>query len=290
MAAMLKIIIGIIKVILLLSFFLVIFLGVIGGGWGEKQSLKDHPFYQGDLRLISHRGVVDQAPENTIAAATRAKSLGFRALEFDLKQSKDDRFYLFHDRNTSRLFGKEFSLKPLTLEEIQQTPLLHNQQASHHRVPDLDSFTREFANQLNFYVDVKRHGNNRYHRLTSKIAAYLSQYGLTDHAWVGSDFLFTAYLEYRYPEIHTVFTGPGDWTIVVYRWIPKRFRPDFIISYADEVTSGHVRWLQKKNLLNRRMVYGVNGDNYLQVKTLGIPILVVDYDPIMDQDLAVESP
>jgi hypothetical protein len=196
---------------------------------------------------------------------------------------------LFHDRNSLRLFGEEFPLKRLTLKEIQQKPLLHNQQSSSHRVPDLDSFTSEFANELNFYLDIKRHGNNRYQRLTSRIADYLSQYGLTDQAWVGSDFLFTAYLEYRYPEIHTVFTGPGDWTIFIYRWIPKRFRPDFIISYANEVTSGHVEWLKKKDLLHRRMVYGVNGDNYLQVKTLGIPILVVDYDPVMDQDLSADK-
>ena len=286
MAAMLKIIIGIIKVILPLSLILIVILGIIGGGWGAKQIPANHPFYQGELQLISHRGVIDQAPENTMAAAARASDLGFLALEFDLKQSSDSQFYLFHDRNSVRLFGEEFPIKQLTLQEIQQKPLLHNEQPSNHRVPDLHSFTSEFANRLNFYVDVKRHGNNRYQRLTTRIASYLSRNGLTDHAWVGSDFLFTTYLEYRYPEIHTVFTGPGDWTIFIYRWIPKKFRPDFIISYANEVTSGHMEWLKRKNLLHRRMVYGVNGENYLQVKTLGIPILVVDYDPVMDQDLS----
>jgi len=37
--------------------------------------------------------------------------------------------------------------------------------------------------------------------------------------------------------------------------------------------------------MSRRMLYGVNGTNYNKVKAWGVPILVVDYDPVMDADL-----
>jgi hypothetical protein len=52
---------------------------------------------------------------------------------------------------------------------------------------------------------------------------------------------------------------------MIYRWIPKKFRPDFIISYAKEVTASHLNWLEGKGLINRRMLYGVDKHNYDQV-------------------------
>ena len=84
-------------------------------------------------------------------------------------------------------------------------------------------------------------------------------------------------MEYRYPKLHTVFTGSGNWTIIFYQWIPKKFRPDFIISYANEMTDWQLGWLQKNGLTNRRMVYGVDSSNYGVVSQWDIPYLVVDY-------------
>lgn len=274
-----------IKSIFYISVALVVCLGVIGGGWGPKQVPESHPFYSEEKMLIAHRGVTDQAPENTFASAQRAIELGFSAIEIDIKQSADEQFYLFHDRLSTRLFKEDFPLKEKTLDQLQKLPLYHKGIPTDHGVPGLESFTRKFASDLIFYVDVKRHGNNRYNYLTDKIAEFLQRHQLTDNAFVGSDFLFTAYLEYRHPELHTVFTGPGDALIMVYDWIPRKFRPDFIISYAQGVTEKHLDWLHRKGLMNRRMLYGVNGDNYLEVRQWGIPKLLVDYDPVMNKDL-----
>lgn len=280
-----KVIISIVKTTMAVTVTLVLLLGIIGGGWGAKQTPVDHPLYSGMLHLIAHRGVSDQAPENTIAAARRAKELGFGTIEIDLKQSSDRKFYLFHDRESTRMFGKEIRLKRTTLSQLQQFPLIHNGKTSGHHVPGLEQFLGEFSNDLTIYFDIKRHGNNHYHRLTRRIYNYLNTYGLQDWTFVGGDFLFAAYLEYKFPELHTVFTGSGDWTIIFYKCIPKNFRPDFIISYADEVTEWHLEWLQRNDLMKRRMLYGVDSSNYLQVKKWGVPKLVVEYHPVMDTDL-----
>ena len=280
-----KVINRVLMAIVIISVALIAVLGVIGGGWGEKTFLKDHPFYSGDLRLISHRGVTDQAPENTFSAAARARDLNFDGLEIDVKKSKDHKFYLFHDRSSQRLFGKDFNIKEKTLADLQSFPLLHEGTKTQHRVPELNAFIDEFSNDFSLYLDIKRHGNNRYQQLTTQVNNFLQHHNILNNSFVGSDFLFTAYLEFRFPEIHTVFTGPGDRSAIVYRLIPKKFRPDFIISYADEVTESHLAWLKKTGLINRRMLYGVNETNYQRVKKWGVPILVVDYHPIMKKDL-----
>ncbi len=281
----LKTITLIFKAFIILVVLALLVLGVIGGGWGSKDIPVTHQFYQGTLSLVAHRGVSDQAPENTLASAARAQELGFKFIELDIKQSKDSLFYLFHDRDGHRLFGTNNPLKGYTLSELQQMPLLHQGLPSDYRVPSWEEFNRQFSDELIFYIDVKRHGNYNYTLLADQITKILTEAGLTDQSMVGSDFLFTAYLEFRFPELHTVFTGPGDWSIVFYKWIPKKFRPDFIISYAEEVTDWHLQWLNQNKLINRRMLYGIDKNNYHKVRKWGIPYLVVEYDPVMQQDL-----
>ena len=281
----LKVIISIVKIIILVVAGMVLLLGIMGGGWGAKPLPDDHPLYTGRLHLIAHRGVSDRAPENTVAAARRAKELGFETIEVDIKQSSDGKFYLFHDRDSRRMFGEEIQLKQKTLAQIQQFPLLYDGHTTEHFVPELETFLNEFSDELTIYFDVKRHGNNHYIDLGGRLFDILNTYGLSDKSLIGSDFLFTAYLEYRYPQLNTVFTGPGDWTIFFYQWIPRKFRPDLIISYASEVTEWHLKWLNKKELLNQRMVYGVDKTNYPKVREWGIPYIVVEYDPVMNSDL-----
>jgi glycerophosphoryl diester phosphodiesterase len=281
----LKVIITIVKTIIVFSVALVLLLGIIGGGWGPKQVPDDHPLYSGRTRLIAHRGVSDKAPENTLAAVSRARELGFEIIEVDLKQSSDHKFYLFHDRESTRMFNKEIPLKKKTLSQLQQFPLVHNGKATKHHVPGLDQLQEGFSPDQMIYFDIKRHGNYRYRRLAARISNFLRTHKMQDRAFAGSDFLFTVYLEYANPQLHTVFTGPGDWSVIFYRWIPKKFRPDFIISYADEVTDWHLQWLREKDLINRRMIYGVDKANFIKVREWGIPYLMVEYDPIMDADL-----
>jgi glycerophosphoryl diester phosphodiesterase len=281
----LKILANALKALLVAVVSMVLVLVIIGGGWGAKHIVEAHHLYTGKFTLVAHRGVTDSAPENTMASAARARELGFTFIELDLKQSKDQRFYLFHDRDSQRLFGTDVRLSNYTLPELQEIPLLHQGIPTDHRVPSMNDFTNQFSDKLTFYLDVKRHGNYHYGALAEQLTIFLAGNGLTDRSMVGSDFLFTAYLEYRYPELHTVFTGPGNWTIVFYRWIPKKFRPDFIISYAEEVTDWHLEWLKRNDLVNRRMLYGVNGNNYNRVRRWGIPYLVVDYHPVMEADL-----
>jgi len=53
-------------------------------------------------RVIAHRGGGALAPENTLAALVLARKLGFRAVEFDAKLSRDGKVILMHDDTLDR--------------------------------------------------------------------------------------------------------------------------------------------------------------------------------------------
>lgn len=278
------------NLLLVLVIGLVIVLGVLGSGWGQKHTPINHPLYEEDLMMIAHRGVADKVPENSLAAIGRAKELGFKSVEIDLKESGDQQFYLFHDRYGDRLFNRSEKISGQSLQEIQQWALHHQGVPTNFFAPSFDEVAGYYKNDFVFYLDIKRHGNDRFKHLADKVYNNLKNNNLMNKAFVGGDFLFIAYLEKRYPEIHTVFSGPEDSTIFVYKWIPKEFRPDFIISYANEVTPKHIAWLKKKELLSRRIIYGINEANFQKALDTGIPKLMVDYHPVMDPYLDMSSP
>ncbi len=53
-------------------------------------------------RIIGHRGASAYAPENTLAAFTKAKDLGCDFIEFDVMLSVDGEAFVFHDDNLKR--------------------------------------------------------------------------------------------------------------------------------------------------------------------------------------------
>ena len=252
---------------------------LIGGGWGSKAGKsypENHLLYRNDITYLAHRGVADIYPENTLEAAQRALDLGFKWIEIDVKESADGVFFLFHDRDGQRLLGTDQTPSSFTWDELKVMPLWFDETPTAYRIPRLQEFLDQFGDKFIIYFDVKRHGNDRYQYLADKWYNIIKENGLIERSIIGSDFLFTAYLEFRYPDLHTVFTGPGDGFIKVYPLIPLNYRPDFIISYGEEVTAAHIEWLRKKQLLNRRLIYGVKSHNYQELLELGIPKIVVD--------------
>lgn len=53
-------------------------------------------------QIIGHRGASAYAPENTMAAFSRALSLGCRFVEFDVMLSADGQAFVFHDESLNR--------------------------------------------------------------------------------------------------------------------------------------------------------------------------------------------
>ena len=62
------------------------------------------------MKIIGHRGARGEAPENTLGGFQYIHDLGIRAVEFDVRQLKDDVLVIMHDDNFIRTTGIDQAL------------------------------------------------------------------------------------------------------------------------------------------------------------------------------------
>lgn len=72
----------------------------------------------GKVEVIAHRGFAQMAPENTLAAFTQALDLGYHALEFDLRLTKDGVPVVLHDATLDRTTDGTGAVADLVLADI----------------------------------------------------------------------------------------------------------------------------------------------------------------------------
>lgn len=78
-----------------------------------------HPYLQAPApAALAHRGGAKEAPENTLAAFTRAVRLGFAHLETDVQLSADGEVVVFHDADLRRVAGIEGRVRDRTWAEL----------------------------------------------------------------------------------------------------------------------------------------------------------------------------
>lgn len=69
--------------------------------------------------IIGHRGARGEAPENTLAGFQYIHALGILAVEFDVRQLKDDELIIMHDDNFLRTTGIDQALYDLNSTELE---------------------------------------------------------------------------------------------------------------------------------------------------------------------------
>lgn len=70
------------------------------------------------MRIIGHRGARGEAPENTLGGFQYIQELGIRAVEFDVRQLKDDQLVIMHDDNFVRTTGQSHALYDCQLNDL----------------------------------------------------------------------------------------------------------------------------------------------------------------------------
>lgn len=71
-----------------------------------------------DVVVVAHRGMVSGFPENTLAAFRQSISLGFSAIEIDLRATADGHIVVMHDDTVDRTTNGTGDVGEMTLEEI----------------------------------------------------------------------------------------------------------------------------------------------------------------------------
>ena len=78
-------------------------------------------------RVLAHRGLAIEAPENTLLAFARAVAIGCRYIETDVHVSHDGTAVISHDPSLERVAGRDIEVESLTMAELRRIDLGHGQ-------------------------------------------------------------------------------------------------------------------------------------------------------------------
>ncbi|MEM8766925.1 MAG: glycerophosphodiester phosphodiesterase family protein [Pseudomonadota bacterium] len=129
-------------------------------------------------RIAAHRGAVDGAPENTLAAFDRATSIGADLIEVDLRVTADGHIVVLHDSRVNRTTDGRGKVRKMTLAELRRLDAGRGQV-----VPTLEE-TLAFVGGRNvgLLLDVK--DSRRMDPMM--LAAAIDRHGLSDRVLIGT--------------------------------------------------------------------------------------------------------
>ena len=266
------------KIILILGILILAYFGfmLIGGGFGKKPLNIREINDDNSQFLFAHRGISAYYPENTREAIEAAKLQGFKGLEIDIRKSSDNEFILFHDEDGGRLLGVDSKIYDLSVAQIKEHRVLFDNVESGSYVLTLKEFLEEFKDDFVIYFDMKLKGWKDVDELVNIIQSdEISR--STIIASTSASVVF--HIECKYPDINTALEGFNAGKEWIYYLMPKNFKPDFLSGLASKVNEDHIEWLQKRDLLSIRIVYGVDSTNYQSLVNLGLKNMIVDYYP-----------
>lgn len=87
-----------------------------------------HGFFEGSPpRVLAHRGLALDAPENTMLAFAKALAAGASHIETDVRVTADGHAVIAHDPDLSRVADRSVEVGRLTLAELRRVDLGHGQ-------------------------------------------------------------------------------------------------------------------------------------------------------------------
>lgn len=103
-------------------------------------------------RVLAHRGLALEAPENTLLAFAKAVAEGATHIETDVHESADGVAVISHDDTLTRVAGRSVRVNQLTVPELRRVDLGHGQ-----NFPTLAEAIDAFPD-ARFNIDVKSAG------------------------------------------------------------------------------------------------------------------------------------
>ena len=116
-------------------------------------------------KMVAHRGLSSEAPENTVKSFELAGQAGFWGCETDIYLTKDNQFIISHDDDFKDTCGVKKKPGDMTLEEIKKLKIqkgnnysLYQGDDSATRIPTLEEYL-EVCKQYNMtpFIEIKEH-------------------------------------------------------------------------------------------------------------------------------------
>lgn len=174
------------------------------------------------MLVIAHRGVTQEAVENSWLALEKAIAVGSQRIEVDVQLSSDGKTYIFHDDSLARLCGVHRNFSQLHSREINA---LHLPDGS--KIPTGEQIIERILPQVELNLEIKGDGVKTAHVLAPLVAQ--SPFA---HKVVFSSFYPEPirYLRAHYPQL----TCAMLWGYDTLEINPLYFSsPQFLMDYGD---------------------------------------------------------
>ncbi len=245
---------------------------VIRGNFGPAKStiIKD-----GQSIIFAHRGVAAHHVENSVEAFDEAIKFGFNAIETDVSSTKDGKLIIFHDKSSHRLLNIDQDIINMDWQEIERSSLQYNGKDTRNKVLSLEQYLEQLNDSVVSYIDMKEISK----QIADSLLVVLTKYNNSKKIIIAdSDLLYLSYLKIKNPQIKVCLEGFNKGKEWLYHLIPTKVKPDFYSSFIDQVDENHMLFLIENNLLDKKIVYGVNPKNISNVYDFGLHHIILDYD------------
>lgn len=127
------------------------------------------------VKIVAHRGAMEERPENTMAAFQRAHDLGADIVEIDLYTSSDGHLFILHDSTLDRTTDGVGEATEFTLEELQALDAgswFGDEYVDEH-IPSFREVLEWAAEEdVELLLDLKESGRDFAENLTNDVQAY----------------------------------------------------------------------------------------------------------------------
>jgi len=112
-----------------------------------------------NIKYVAHRGASYLAPENTLASMELAWELGADGAECDIMLTADKKVVLFHDKNTKKLTGENFTVKETTWQQLKSLVLIPREtnrpEFTHETIPLLSDVLGAIPEDRMLVIEIK---------------------------------------------------------------------------------------------------------------------------------------
>ncbi|MBX3441458.1 MAG: glycerophosphoryl diester phosphodiesterase membrane domain-containing protein [Planctomyces sp.] len=185
------------------------------------------------LEITAHRAGATHAPENTVAALTRAIQDGADWAEIDVQLTSDKAIVVMHDIDLARVGGGSRRVDSATLAEIQSLDVgaPFRPEFAGERIPTFEEMLVAAGDGIRLNVELKPHSREDAPDLTRRVIAEIQRLDMADRCRVCSQSYESLQLARRIePQIPIGFivaTSVGD---------PVRLNVDFLMLKSDRIT------------------------------------------------------
>ena len=219
-----------------------------------------------DVKIVAHRGIVDDETENTIQAVKASLEADIDVVEMDVQMTEDGEIILHHDRSLNRILGVEKNIDELTYREITglEVESRENFDSDEKIVATLGEALELVDGQMDVQIDVKTYGRGE--KLAERIVSIIDEYDMVGNTYIQSfDRIFIEKVEELNPEVKTsqiMFYVLGDLSYIEadYFTVEKGLITHEFVGKAREEGKGIWVWtVNKEEDIKEVLQYDIDG-------------------------------